>query len=73
METDKMRGPWRSPWSTGDWYLVTDLRYSQVVWVAVQNGCQRDEFPAHATRRDAIAWLKDNGYQPINITKGELK
>lgn len=57
-------GPFQSPWTTGDWFMVRDVRHGAAVTVVVRNGQQRHESDlAFATKREARAWLADNGYQ----------
>lgn len=49
-------------WSTGEYYIVSDVRNGQIVTVVVRNGQQKDEGQVHENRRAALAWLRDNGF-----------
>jgi hypothetical protein len=55
-------GPYRSKWSSGEWYLVTDIRNGQPVCIVVQEGQQRDTGHVFPSKREALDWLRDNGY-----------
>jgi hypothetical protein len=48
--------------STGNWYLVPDLRVGQVVWVFVRDGNQRSEGLPFPSKQDAYGWIRDNGF-----------
>lgn len=55
-------GPYTSPTTTGNWYLVETVHNGQHVWSVVRDGQQPNQGLISPTRRDALAWLRDNGY-----------
>ncbi len=66
------KGPYKGPegpyinlvgFSTGDWYIVSDFRYGDKVYVSVQNGQQKSESNLiHMSLRDARSWMSENGF-----------
>lgn len=56
-------GPYHSPWTTGDWYLVSTLRNDEVAYAVVRNGQQAHEGTLFLTHRDARTYLRDNGFK----------
>lgn len=49
--------------STGDWYIVNDMRYGDKVYVTVQNGQQKNESNlVHLSLCDARSWMRENGF-----------
>lgn len=79
-------GPYQSPWSANSHYLVhvpEDMvrnggRKDVIVWVVVQNNQQPRDGHVFPDKREATAWLKDNGFERKSMTvskhqkRGEL-
>ncbi len=55
-------GPFASPWTKADFFIVSEFRHGQEIILTVPNGAQRSEGMPHASLRDAKQWLKDNGF-----------
>ena len=64
-------GPYVNPqgFATGKWYIVSDYRNGQEIYVVVREGQQRSEGIVNVTLRDARAWMMDNGF----IKKSSVK
>lgn len=59
----KPEGPYQSPWTTGDWFLVSTIQGAQVCYSVVQNGHQAHEGTIFTTVHTAHTFLKDNGFK----------
>jgi len=58
----KPQGPYTSPWTTGDWFLVSTVQANEVCYSVVQNGRQPREGTIVPTIHVARSFLKDNGF-----------
>jgi hypothetical protein len=57
-------GPFTSPWTTGDWYLVSTLTGNDIVYSVVQNGSQPREGTLFPSYKNARMFLRENGFLP---------
>lgn len=55
-------GPYIGTWSSGEWFIVRDVRNNVEIAVVVQNGKQRSEGQVFPSKRDAKLWMKENGF-----------
>ena len=56
-------GPYTSSWTSKDFYLVSTIRSRDVIYAVVANGEQTNEATVITpSKREALAWLKDNGF-----------
>lgn len=62
-------GPYASQYSSGDWWLASDWQNGQEVWVVVRDDQQRNQGNKFPTKREALSWLKDNGYKRKTLRK----
>jgi len=56
-------GPYRSQWTTGDWFLVSTVQADAICFSVVKNGRQPHEGTLFPKTRAARAFLKDNGFK----------
>lgn len=55
-------GPYRSLWTTGDWFLVSTVQGGEICYSVVQNGLQAHEGTVFSTLRASHTFLKENGF-----------
>ncbi len=56
--------PFTSIWNEKTHYLTQAVVRNQVVFVVVPNGVQPQDGHIFPTQREAITWLRDNGFIP---------
>ena len=67
------QGPYHNPagFSTGNWYLVADLLNGEKTYRIVRDGQQRGDGLLFINKRDAVAWLRENGF--VNSSESRLE
>lgn len=56
-------GPYRSKWTSGDFFLTSDVKAGEIVYIFVYNGKQKNEGIEFPSIRDARQYIRDNGFQ----------
>ena len=56
-------GPYRSKWTSGDYYLISAVKSGETIYAVVRNGQQAREGVEFEKIRDARTYLRDNGFE----------
>lgn len=58
----KPQGPYISPWTTKQHWLISSVLHNCIIFAVVQNGQQAREGTIFPTLRDGKTFLRDNGF-----------